>query len=665
MKQTKRRAGPPMRPGSLQTATPVGMRARSIPPAEPTWFHHALLMLTFILLALLATRQIASPDAGFHLKAGEHILSGRGWPRNDPFTFTMTEHAYTDMSWGYQVMVALVHRAAGATALVIFHTLLVLATFFLLYRTARLAPTDPTTLCLILLVAGLSCEMRFEMRPELLSYVFLACLLYLLSRYALGLRSPLWALPILHLLWANAHSLFILGWIAMACFLLHMGLAKRRLDRPLLFWSLTSVLVAFVNPYGWRGVTFPLTLLTRFEEQNVFAQSIGELVSPFSMAISQQFPFYPRVPVLAFRTFALLSVLALWNLARMKRLWCIFLWIAFAPLAVRMVRNMSLLSVVALPGTVWALPAEGLIARLGLRRRAIRTVRSAVLAAAAVAVALIGLRVVHDAYYVASRREDRFGWGWNRLALPIEAAEYADQVGLSGPFLNHLNFGGYLMWARTDPVFIDGRLEVVGESFFQDYQRALGSEQGIEACVARYGIRWTVFPYAGYPDLLGRVSRDSRWRLAHVDPLAAVFVRRGCEPPGFVEPASEAPKEIRTETIPGLGRLPRCRAWAHWSAGLWRRERFPSRDHYLGLFDLYRGEANRAGAHIAQAVRESGGAYYELYNNLGAALFRMGRLDDALRCYRVVIEMAPRQKTALQRIAEIERRLAGGSRPPG
>jgi hypothetical protein len=38
------------------------------------------LVAVFGLLAILATRQVSSLDVGFHLKAGEHILAGNGWP---------------------------------------------------------------------------------------------------------------------------------------------------------------------------------------------------------------------------------------------------------------------------------------------------------------------------------------------------------------------------------------------------------------------------------------------------------------------------------------------------------------------------------------------------------------------------------------------------------
>ena len=78
------------------------------------WIQRIALGLVIVSIGLFALRQVASPDVGFHLKAGNHILSGNGWPQNDPFTYTVTDHAYIDTSWGYQTILALVERLAGA-----------------------------------------------------------------------------------------------------------------------------------------------------------------------------------------------------------------------------------------------------------------------------------------------------------------------------------------------------------------------------------------------------------------------------------------------------------------------------------------------------------------------------------------------------------------------
>jgi len=623
--------------------------------------HLIALACVFVLLALLAIRQVGSVDAGFHLRAGEHILQGHGWPRTDPFTFTLGGHPYIDTSWGYQVTIALAHRVLGAPGLVLFHAGLVMGIFLLVCLTARLGPADPASLVVLLLAGVLASEMRFEARPELLSYFLLAAVLYVLHRHAERRGAPLWVLPAVFLVWANMHSLFILGWAALVCFVLGMWLRDRSLDRPLALWSAGSIAVAILNPYGWRGVVFPFTLATRMQAENPFAQSIGEFVSPLALRLSEQFPFYPRVPIGMFRLLAVLSLAALLPLILKRRFWCVLLWLVYAPLAARMIRNVPLLIVACLPGTIWGLHATGILDGLGLRGRAGRWLRAGVVGLSAAAALAVGLRVVNDAYYLACRREDRFGWSWNRIALPIDASRFAGRAGLRGPMLNHLNFGGTLMWWQREPVFIDGRLEVVGEAFFEEYRRALSSEQALEDCVARYGIRWLVFPYAISPELLGRVSRDRRWRLAYVDHLAALFVREGPEAEGLVDPAlkrdlAAPPRAPDSRSLPGLGDKPRRSGSARWLSGFVSRQAFPVEDFNRGLFHLFRSEPETAGRFFARAIASSEGSYHEIYNDLAAALYRQRRYDEAAGCYRIVLEDDPASRVARERLAEIESR---------
>ena len=611
----------------------------------------AALLLVLGLAAVLAFRQVGSLDVGFHLKAGNHILAGQGWPRTDPFSFTMSDHAWIDTSWGYQVLVALVEGGAGAPGLVLLHAALVISTLTLLWRSARLAPHRPGVLVALLFLAAVAAEMRYEVRPELLSYLFLAGVLHILHRHAEGRAAPLMALPAIFLVWANCHALFILGWGALGCMAVGLLLRDRRLDRGLLLAGAGSLLAPFLTPYGLRGVLFPLTLATRMQEGNVFAESIGEFVSPFSLGLAEQFPFYPRLPILAFRLLGILAVVALIPLWRQRRFGCLLLIGAFLPLAAQMIRNVPILAVATLPGVIWgisALPSPG-------RSRSSRLLPALV----CLACLILGLRVLTDAYYIASRRTERFGLGWNRLSLPLDTVDAVNRLGLGGPVLNHLNFGGWLMWARPDPVFIDGRLEVVGEEFYRQYLAILGNEPAREAAVARHGIRWIVFPYVTNPTLLGALSRDPRWRLSHVDHLGAVFTRAPAA--GATAPAPEppdpallrAPAPVAWASLPGLGGEPRASRPSRWLAGLYRRQDFPTDDFNRGLFHLYRGELDAAEVRFSHAIAASDGAYYEAYNNLGAVLFRKGRLQEARQCYQIVLTDDPENRLARQRLAAV------------
>jgi hypothetical protein len=647
---SKRPAGPhPTSPGQRVPVDPG-------PGVSPS-LEAVVLFLLFGLLAVLSLRQISSPDIGFHLKAGNYILSGHGWPRNDPFTFTLRDHPYIDTTWGYQIIVALIQRAFGSTGLILFHTLLVWTIFWVVYRTARLVTHDRLALPLLLFLGALAAEIRFEVRPELLSWTFFAVILYILHRHAEGLRPPLWVLIPIHWIWANTHALFVLGWAAEACFLAGLALRYRKIDRRLLAVFAGALLVTLINPYGWKGATFPLTLATRLQQQNVFAQSIGEFASPFALKLSAQFPFYPKTPIFAFRVFAILTLLSLVPAWKQKRFWNILLWLSFLALSYRMIRNIPLLVVATLPPAAWGLPLLDWIGKLVRSARLRLWLPRILIAAVGLASLVTAVRVVNDAYYASTRRLQRFGLGVSRISIPVEAADFANKAGLRGPVLNHLNLGGWMMWKLPDPIFIDGRLEVVGEEFFDYYHRVLTSPDLLEACVARYGIRWAVFPYVISPGLLSRLSRDNRWSLVWVDRQCAVFVRKGTDPiadaiPPYVPRQVGAPP---LRSLPGLGGGPRPGPARRWLDGLVRRADFPDEDYNLGLFHVARGEPGLAAERFVRTIAKTKGAYYEMYNNLGAALSDMKRYDDAAACFRIVLQEAPDSPTARRGLDAIQR----------
>jgi hypothetical protein len=603
---------------------------------------------------LLALRQLSSHDLGFHLRAGNYILSGNGWPRTDPFTFTVRDHPYIDTSWGYQVALALLERASGAAALVVFHALLVLLVFALLVLTARLRSAHPPTLAGLVLLGGLAAEPRFEARPELWSYTLLALTLYLLHRYAARRDESLWPLVPLFLVWANSHSLFLLGWGALSCFVIGAWIRERRLDRRLMAWSAAAIAATLINPYGWRAPVLALSLATRMREANVFARSIGEFQSPLAQTFSDQLRFY-AVPALSFWVLAALVLYSVWPLWRKRRLDCLLLCAVFLPLSLSMVRNAPLLSLACLPGVAWALPRTP-FARWLPPHEAGRRLWGRALAACLIAgCALLSLRIVNDAYYVDARRLERFGLGWNRLKLPTDAASYVDRVGLRGPMMNHLNFGGYLIWALPDPVFIDGRLEVMGEAFFEQYRAALASPQGLEASVARYGLRWIVFPYRLRPDLLGGLSRDLRWRLVYVDHLAALFVRDGpgaeALVDGSVRRLSRPPDDpVVLHDLPGLGGTERPGPIWNWISGFAGRREYPRRSVALGDFHFTRGEYLQSAVQFREAILRSGGAYVEIYNDLAAALIATGQFEEAADCLRLYLSQLPFYRREARRL---------------
>jgi len=611
----------------------------------------AVLCLGFGLIGLCAFHQVGGLDEGFHLRAGNYILDGHGWPRNDPFTYTLNIRPYVDTSWGYQVLLAVVQRAFDAPGMVALNVTMILAVFLCLVRTARLRAVSPTVLVLLLPLSGIASQIRFEIRPEILSYLLLALVVHLMTRYTEGKSAPPWQLPLVFLIWGNCHAFFVLGWAALACFLAGIWLRDRRVNPRFALYAGLSILAPFINPYGWKGVIFPLGLLTRFQGGNPFAQSIEELLSPFSPKLSEQYAFFPVWSIYAYRALAGLSLVALRELLRQRVYPAVLLWLVFLPLSASMTRNMPLLVIACLPGMTWGLSSLANSFRNALGQNAARRCRLALRIGIASACVLCGARVITNAYYIGDRREQRTGWGWNRRILPVDAAEYVRRVGLAGPMLNHISFGGYLMWALSAPVFVDARLEVVGEQFFDEYSRIMASKEAMDAAVDRYRIEWIIFPYVANPRLTNRLSSDPAWRLAYFDHVAAVFVRNRPGAERFIDASAAAlagtpPAAVPIDSLPGFGGRPRLSGIRRWLEGFIYLQHYPADEYHRGLFHLSRNELAWAEASLTAGIVRSEGAYFELYRSLGAILQHTGRPDAARRCFEIVLEDRPEDELA-------------------
>lgn len=627
----------------------------------------AAIIAIFCMAFLLSLRDIQEVDLGFHLRAGEWIVRNKTWPTNDPFTYTVTDHPYIDLHWMYQIFLFFLYRLGGSLFLVLSHAVFILSAFFLAAIMARRRLHSPAALAPLLFIAVLSSEVRFMIRPETASWLFLISTLLILERRSNGESSPLWLLPVIHLLWVNMQGLFILGWILMGCFFIGDLLEKRRMDRSLALWGGAAILICFINPYLHRGVLFPLTLFTRMGSENPFGQNISEFTSPWNLKLTFVYPFYPRFCLWSYYIFSILSIALLLLTWRRHKVWEFLVFAGFFTLSARMIRNIPLFILPALPITARSFSALGeMIFQPGKNVKQpsflIRLIHllknpwlKRTLAALAIVLCLgISLRVVTNAWYIADRREDRFGCSLSEQFLPIGAVRFLRDNNVSGLIFNHLNYGGFLMWQLSQPVFIDGRLEVMGEEFYREYLTA-ERERKLTVLLDRHNADIVFFPFLKAQSWLLQLRRNPDWRLAYFDHSSAIFLRNGTN---ANIPAASFPVQtfeglsipITPEQRTAILYAPRKKGIAKWIQGFFRKQFYPTRSMYQGLFFYFLDDLSRAEAFQLEALKQSAGSWFEIYNNLGAIYYKGGKKPEASYCYRIVLDEQPENQYARRRI---------------
>ena len=632
----------------LETATGPGSPA-IVAPGSPIrlWL---LFGLVLGLAAIFAWREEASLDLGFHIASGRWILEHHAWPQFDPLTYTLSDHPYIDMHGLFQVACALVWNAAGAMGIGWLRVGFALSTVVLLWLNARRRGADsPAVLAAVFALGVCALELRFDMRPELVTALFLALELYLLRRHAeSGEALWLYATVPLQLVWVWSHALSPFGVAVLGLYALCSAakslLARRRPHHEPWVALALAVAVMFANPYGIRGIAFLWYLRTRVEAGNVYSETINELKSPLGYAL------HGYLPVLAFSILFLLTVVLVATRPRAQRPFDVLVLILFGVFAATRVRTIGMFVVAALP--IAAAGACDVARRLrGAGSRGAQRAATAVVAFAIVGVAVA---VVSGAWYAANRRAIRFGCRESPAVYPIGNVLRFQALGLRGPLLNIIGFGGYVelhLWPRVR-AFIDARLEVVGEPFFLDCIRLQNGDNWAESS-RRYGWNAALVSYAT-PGLLSAVASDSAWALVGVDGASVLFARKAALNAALLDSCQAELRRENAACAPSAERLvpaplrPRLLRWDVPRTAALEASGRGSALARLGLLHAARRE-------FARALEEGAANQRAVVGDYAFANVLLGRTAEARDWYERLQELDPGNLGAATALDQLRR----------
>lgn len=456
----------------------------------------ALIGLAIVLLFTGKLTRLADFDIFLHLAVGESILDQHQIPRTGMFSATRGDAAWVDNEWGFQVLVAAIHRVAGVTGLVLLKSFLpalaacVLAAAML----RRGVPHAGVAAAIALTGWGLG---LVNLRPQLVTYVFLTVFLLGLSDLEAGrTRAPVVYLPIAAAVWANMHGGFIVGLVVLAI-AAAVEVVRQAAGRPptlplkpLLAALTLSVGAAFLNPYGWRQVVYPITYALRpamttfnVEWRPIVLVDVPGLALVFGVAVVV-FALSPRRPALRDLAIA----------------------VAFAGFAFKAWRHVGLAAYVV----PWTLASsartwiEDAIPKDSLGRRAL-------LPAAVGLLMLAGFACVLELPKESPFHFDR------GLPLPVQTSNFFAEHRPPGTLFNQYEWGGYLIY-RFKPesvVFVDGRNDLYGEEFMADDFRIITAEPGSEEILARYGVGSAMLGYQRPNARLIAKLLDEGWVCVH------------------------------------------------------------------------------------------------------------------------------------------------------
>jgi len=469
---------------------------------------------------LLALFPLHNNDLWWHLAAGKWIVQHHAVPRDDIFAWTRYMRDWIDNEWLSQVVFYGVWRVGGDRALIVLRALLFGAMALMLrrYTGARAFPYA--------LASAIALSHHWwELRPSVFSLLGLLGMLILIP------RGRWWWLPPLFLIWANLHPGFVFGLVVFGAIVAARAITRWGAGAPAGAWC-ASLAATLINPYGWRVYEQQLTVASNPEYRALLDEWIVPPV-PFLLfaagiliigALSlRRMPLPRLIPLFATATLSMTAVrfeeycawiavpIALHCLrrlapARAPAYHLTFVLTAAAvgwwPPAVKLTSSSTMIALRQRIATTVAVLAASWSARRPRRASAGQVARRSTLTLASVIVLVLVIAVTRSEV--------------------IERGRYPTRClnAVQGRVFNRLSWGGWLIWKRGIPVFIDGRY--AGQRIFFDYVAA--QVRYARPLLARWGIETVIV--AADDGTAPQLANAPEWSLVCRDDASLVFRRK-------------------------------------------------------------------------------------------------------------------------------------------
>ena len=203
-------------------------------------------LLLLIFPAVASLRSISLSEFWIHIAQGQ-----AGILRSETFSFASDSGSYVNVHWLYDLLIAGLFNSAGAGAVILLHTVAIVAAYGLLVLAAR-RYTSGFAVAFSIVITTWLIMVKLDARPIILAYPFIALMIY-----ALEARPPrvtgFIMLGIGQWFWAGLHPSFILG--PLLCAIYAFSHSREESGTPNdfkqgLIGAGIALGVSLLNPYG-------------------------------------------------------------------------------------------------------------------------------------------------------------------------------------------------------------------------------------------------------------------------------------------------------------------------------------------------------------------------------------------------------------------------------
>lgn len=531
-----REAGPGSHVRSLPSITFGLSWARFLMPSLLDVLFVVLLCAT---VGFLGPLLLSDSDIGWHIRNGDHILFTHAVPQQDYFSYTMPGRTWYAWEWLYDVIVSVIHGAAGLNGVVLLSACIFALTIALLFRFALKTSGSLPVAIILTLFSTAACSIHLLARPHLVTWLITIVWFQSLDSYQRGERKNLLLLPVIMLLWVNLHGGFLIG-LSLTCLFLAGSLwtffscngaepavrATVRLRHLSLILAL-SLAATLLNPYGTRLYSH----LYRYLGNSFLMDSISEFLSP-------------NFHLLQLKAFALLLIAAVvalsLNQARTRMLDLLIVVFAFWS-GLYATRNIPIAAILLTPTIApmlatavrrvqddkdvksWLRELASTVDRFSTRMGAME-LRSKGHAIPTLALALL----VSTVGSLGSHKETALHF--DPKIMPVEAADYMSAHNIHDHFFSPDDWGGYLIYRLYPDVhlMVDDRHDFYGEAFMRDYLNTIHAGPGWSKMLDAQNVTWVLIPHDC--PLASVLRASDAWEVEHEGHTALLFARKPHSP---------------------------------------------------------------------------------------------------------------------------------------
>jgi hypothetical protein len=455
-------------------------------------------------LVLLLCHEWFGPDIWYHLYLGGRVAQTLTAQPSDRLLLQQPD--FINFYWLFQLGVRGVYALGGLYPVSLLFLALwagIAAVWLKTTGALRAGAAGPW----LALAAVLVCQVRFEARPEIVSYLFLALQIHWLAAWKMD-RAPAKAMllgfTLVEALWANMHGYFVFGPLLVGLKLTAAALSgeappgPRRLPGWVGLWQLLglTLLASIASPFGLRNWQEVAVLWHFFGAMH---HQIQEFLPPGER---------PQIDLWSIRLFWAywLALLAggVWvaRIAGHRHLFALFLAAVGLGLSAQAVRNIPL-------AILFGAPLLGLILA---RRHRFRNEVPFRLAIVGTGTAL-ALWIVAGGFHRFVKAPGGFGIRESTLAYPVGFAGYVRDTGFSGAIFNNGTDGSYLEFHCPG-------LRPYGDSRYVDvplvdgYFRAVRRSADFRELQPQLAFDAVLLPVVDGWEVILSLLRDPQWRLA-------------------------------------------------------------------------------------------------------------------------------------------------------